>query len=201
MAAFSQTMFSNAFSWMKMYEFRLKFHWSLFLRFQLTIFQHWFRYWLGADQATSHYLKRWWLVYWRIYASLGLNALKKLWNLQSHPMYHIFKSWQNESIWNFSFMESHSFISQNWWLSSLCLRCTTEYQYSGQYSYEYLVHVLVPEYEYKHKYYHFGTHEYKYQNLSTRVLRVRVLSTSTPALPGDTCVCNLISWKIFWIHS
>ena len=30
----------------------------------------------GADQATSHYLNQWWLVYWRIYASLGLNELK-----------------------------------------------------------------------------------------------------------------------------
>ena len=29
---------SNAFSWMEIYEFRLKFHWSLFLRDQLTIF-------------------------------------------------------------------------------------------------------------------------------------------------------------------
>ena len=38
-----QTTFSNAFSWMKMYEFQLRFHWNLFLRFQLTIFQHWFR--------------------------------------------------------------------------------------------------------------------------------------------------------------
>ena len=75
MDAISQTTFSNAFSWMKMFEFRLKFHWSLFLRFQLTIFQHWFRYWLGAVQATSHYLNQWWLVYWRIYASLGLNEL------------------------------------------------------------------------------------------------------------------------------
>ena len=28
--------------WMKMLEFRLNFHWSLFLRVQLTIFQHWF---------------------------------------------------------------------------------------------------------------------------------------------------------------
>ena len=74
MAAVSQT-FSNAFSWMKMYEFRLKFHWSLFLRFQLTIFQHWFRYWFGAVQATSHYLNQWWLIYWCIYASLGLNEL------------------------------------------------------------------------------------------------------------------------------
>ena len=41
--AISQTTFSNAFSCMKMFEFRLKFHWSLFLRVQLTIFQHWFR--------------------------------------------------------------------------------------------------------------------------------------------------------------
>ena len=77
MDAISQTTFSNAFSWMKMFEFRLKFHWSLFVRFQLTILQHWFRYWLGAVQATSHYLNQWWLVYWRIYASLGLNELNE----------------------------------------------------------------------------------------------------------------------------
>ena len=75
MDAISQTTFSSAFSWMKIFEFRWKFHWSLFLRVQLTIFQHWFRYWLGAVQATSHYLNQWWLVYWRIYASLGLNEL------------------------------------------------------------------------------------------------------------------------------
>ena len=43
-------------SWMKMYEFRLRFHWNLFLRLELTISQHWFRWWLGANQATSHYL-------------------------------------------------------------------------------------------------------------------------------------------------
>ena len=60
MAAIFQTTSSNAFSWMKMYEFRLKFHWSLFLRVQLTIFQYWFRWWLGAEQATSHYLNQWW---------------------------------------------------------------------------------------------------------------------------------------------
>ena len=41
--AISQTTFSNAFSWMKMNEFRVGFHWSLFLRFELTIFRHWFR--------------------------------------------------------------------------------------------------------------------------------------------------------------
>ena len=69
MAASFQTTLSNAFSWMKMLEFRLKFHWSLFIRIQLTIFQHWFIWWLGADQATSHYLNQWWLDYWCIYAS------------------------------------------------------------------------------------------------------------------------------------
>ena len=66
MAAVLQTTFSNACSWMKMYESWLEFHWSLFLRVQLMLFQHWFRQWLGAVQATSHYLKQRWLVYRRI---------------------------------------------------------------------------------------------------------------------------------------
>ena len=72
-SAISQTKFRNAFSWMRKHEFHLWFHWSLFLRFELTIFQHWFRWWLGANQATSHYLNQWWLVYWCIYVSPGLN--------------------------------------------------------------------------------------------------------------------------------
>ena len=42
MAAILLTTFWGAFCWMRMYEFRLKFHWSLFLRVQLTIFQNWF---------------------------------------------------------------------------------------------------------------------------------------------------------------
>ena len=55
-----QTTFSNAFYWMKMFELRLNFHWSLFPRLQITLF---------------HYLNLRWLVYQRIYASLGLNEL------------------------------------------------------------------------------------------------------------------------------
>ena len=43
MDAISQTIFSNAFCWMKMLEYRLKFNWSLFLRVQLTISKHCFR--------------------------------------------------------------------------------------------------------------------------------------------------------------
>ena len=77
MAAISQTTISDAFFWIKMFEFPLIFHWSLFPMVQLTIYQRWFRQWLGAVQATSHYLNQWWLVHWRIYASLGLNELRK----------------------------------------------------------------------------------------------------------------------------
>ena len=40
MAAISPTTFSNAFSWMKMCEFRFRFHWGLFLSSQLTISQY-----------------------------------------------------------------------------------------------------------------------------------------------------------------
>ena len=69
MDAISQTEFWIPFSRMKMFEFRLKFNWSLFLRVQLTIF------FIGAVQATSHYLNKWCLVSRRIYASLGLNEL------------------------------------------------------------------------------------------------------------------------------
>ena len=58
--AMFQTTFSNAFSWMIIHEFWLRFHWILYGRVQLTIFHHWFRQWLGTDQATSHYLDQWW---------------------------------------------------------------------------------------------------------------------------------------------
>ena len=43
MATIFQTTFWNGFSWMKISEFRLISHWSLFLRFELIIFQHWLR--------------------------------------------------------------------------------------------------------------------------------------------------------------
>ena len=41
----------------------------------LTILQHWFRWCLGVYQAINQYLNQRWLVYWRIYASFGLNEL------------------------------------------------------------------------------------------------------------------------------
>ena len=54
------TTFSNAFSWTKIMESRFKFHWNLFPGTQLITPQHWFRQWLGAEQAPSHYLNQWW---------------------------------------------------------------------------------------------------------------------------------------------
>ena len=49
MAAILQTIFSDAFSWMKNFVFQIKFHWSLFLRVHFTVTQHWFRSGLGAE--------------------------------------------------------------------------------------------------------------------------------------------------------
>ena len=43
MAAISHTTFKHAFSRMKCFVFRSEFHWSLFLRVQLTIRQQWLR--------------------------------------------------------------------------------------------------------------------------------------------------------------
>ena len=41
------------------------------------------------DQATSHYLNQWWLVYWRIRASLGLNVLRYPTNKIQHVCYRM----------------------------------------------------------------------------------------------------------------
>ena len=71
MAAIFQTTYLNVFSWMKCLNFDEDFTDVL----QLTILQHWFRWWFGARLVTKHYLNQWWLVYLRIYASLGLSEL------------------------------------------------------------------------------------------------------------------------------
>ena len=38
----------------------IQFHWSSYLRVHLTACQHWFRLWLGVEEATSHYLNQCW---------------------------------------------------------------------------------------------------------------------------------------------
>ena len=89
MAAISQTTFSNAFSWMKFIVSLFIFPWNMLPRVQLSICQHWFRWWLGNEQATSHYLNQCGpIVYWCIYASLGLNGLMdKLLPICLRPQY------------------------------------------------------------------------------------------------------------------
>ena len=46
----AQITLSDKFSWRKSFVFRSKFHWSLFVGFQLIICWHWFRYWLHPGQ-------------------------------------------------------------------------------------------------------------------------------------------------------
>ena len=60
MAAVSQTIFSYAFSWMKNFAFWFKIHLSLFQMIPLKRTEPWFRKWLGAECATSHYLNQCW---------------------------------------------------------------------------------------------------------------------------------------------
>ena len=76
-ADISQT-FSNAFSWMKIYEFRLKFHWSLFPNVQLIIL----------------------MIYWRkIYASLDLSELMQN---RHHSTANTLGSWWRHQMETFS---------------------------------------------------------------------------------------------------
>ena len=79
MAAISQTIFSDAYSWMKHFVFWLKFHRSLFVRIQLTITS------IGLDNGLA--LKRRQAIIWtnadpvyrRKYTALGGD---ELWNIR-----------------------------------------------------------------------------------------------------------------------
>ena len=111
-AAILHTTFSNAFSWTKMYEFRLTFHQNLFLSFKNCL-----RWWIDVDQTIDHHLDQWWLVYWRMYVSLSLNAT---------PSHYLNKCWvisnltlTNKLPWNFSqntklFVHENAPVKQLW---------------------------------------------------------------------------------------
>ena len=43
-----------------LFEFLIQFHWNMFMRVELMISQHQFRWWLGTEQATNHYLNQCW---------------------------------------------------------------------------------------------------------------------------------------------
>ena len=52
--------FQVHFLWTKLVIMWFAVHLSLFLGVQLTVSQHWLGWWLGADQAASHYLSQRW---------------------------------------------------------------------------------------------------------------------------------------------
>ena len=60
-----------------LFEFKFKFHWSVFPSIQLTIWQHWFRKWLGAEQVTSLIWTNDGLGCRRRYVSLGFEEVKE----------------------------------------------------------------------------------------------------------------------------
>ena len=77
-----QTIFSNAFSWTKMYEFYLRFLGNFVLKVWNNNIPALVQIMALGRPATSHYLNQWLLIYWPIYASLGFNELK--WNNVCH---------------------------------------------------------------------------------------------------------------------
>ena len=74
--AILQTTFLNETSCMKMFEFRLKFHWSLFLNVQSTIFQHCSDNGLAPNRRQAIIGNNDDSVQRRIFVSLGHNELK-----------------------------------------------------------------------------------------------------------------------------
>ena len=83
--------------------FLLQFHWSLFLKVQLMMTQHWFRFWLGAEKATSHYLNQCWpdsLTHLCGTRGRGVNCLSVLDSTRSQ----LTTTDSDSSSWAFSFL-------------------------------------------------------------------------------------------------
>ena len=76
MAAIFQMTFWNGFSWMKMYELRLKISLKFVPRGPINIIPVLVQ--IMACRLTDTKLNQWWSAYWRIYVSIGLNELKEV---------------------------------------------------------------------------------------------------------------------------
>ena len=59
--------------------------------------------------GASHYLKQWWLDYWRIYTSLGLNELKS-WSLKIPTIY--WRLWHRQSNYDLCQCSVEQFLSR-----------------------------------------------------------------------------------------
>ena len=86
---------------------------KMFLRVCLTMWQHWFRWWLSADQATRHYLNQFW------YVSLAHTCVPsaiKILNTFSLSRRHFFSKWAAKS----SEISRHS--ARHWHHLRVCSR-------------------------------------------------------------------------------
>ena len=84
---------NSVFFCMKVIIFRLKFHYSLFLRAHLTIRQYLFRKWICAEQATSHYLDQWWFIF------LMRKSRTYVYVMRQYKGLAIKKLFQNKILW------------------------------------------------------------------------------------------------------
>ena len=122
-------------------------------------------------------------------------------------MYHVFNHNKINQFETFPLWQVKLFISQVWWFSPLHHRFAIEYQYSCQYSYEYpstcprvQVRVLLLWNSRVRV-------QYEYQKFNTRVLQVRVPSTSNPALVRQQIFIALTNidqvlygYCMIWLH-
>ena len=112
MAANFLATLSNAFYWMTMYEFRLRFHWNLFLRFDLTLSQKW----LNNNLATSHYLNQFWLVYCDgRFVSFVWNFIWKFWSV-CHMNFE-WNTYENHGHFDISHIITYEFHMKFTWTS------------------------------------------------------------------------------------
>ena len=88
-----------------------EFHRTLFRRVQLTISEHWLRWWLGAEQAPSHYLNQCW------HSSLTLiSGTSERWVLITKTSVALQTKFDSDSIYtqlNLSHMWSCGFLYTN----------------------------------------------------------------------------------------
>ena len=129
---------SNAFSWMKMHEFRVRLHWSLFPRAQLTIFQHLVQImaWRRPDDKTlsepmmvsllTHICvtrPQWVKPYNHIYAQLFSIQTIYLWSV---TMYNITRQWYQISRYDHQTIQSTSLPLLAIWYTSTLLKWAEE---------------------------------------------------------------------------
>ena len=111
-------------------------------RSNLAIFLHWFRWRIGAVQATDRGLSQWWLDYWRIYiyTSFGLiqSRMVASWHqvmYSYHILFHFNPSWILGLLYtgyitilrfiNFTYvLETMLYVILGWMCVSYCFRNT-----------------------------------------------------------------------------